>query len=72
MTGLNDELTIHRREERLIARVIDGEAIIVDFKTGDHYSLNQIGTLGGPFDRQEKDHFAGAVDDVLHLGGLIE
>ena len=45
MTGFNDELTIHRREDRLIARVIDGEAIIVDFKTGDHYSLNQIGTL---------------------------
>ena len=45
VTRLNDGLYIHRREERLISRVIDGEAIIVDFKTGDHYSLNSIGTL---------------------------
>lgn len=45
VTRLNDGLYIHRREERLISRVIDGEAIIVDFKTGDQYSLNPIGTL---------------------------
>lgn len=45
VSRLNDGQYLHRREERLIARVIDGEAIIVDFKTGDHYSLNSVGTL---------------------------